>query len=480
VARIHIPDDDESGLAMIAALIVIMITTLLSLVAVQSSLHSLNTSSVDRKRVLSIEAAEGGLDLAFKALQSPSLPCTITGTLATSPTTASYTATINYFDTYPPSHPPLACPLGDGVFPVGALIKVVGSTSAAGYGQRAMESLVQLTATLGGFDKAIFANGALTFSNHDTVNGQSGSNADVYSNTDFTCSNNTVIHGTLYVQGSITQSNSCSEDGDVWAKNDLTASGNALIGHDAKSSQGNITLSSNTTVGHDAFAYGTISATGTVTNSRFPGDKTLGDPPSEAFPTLNFVASAWTAAGYTNQPPVNTDCTNDAASVYKLIESMATVPTKTVIQTTCPLSWSNHTVLTQNVDLAIFSTGGFTTNQNFSVASTDSKTHALYWIVPTSAGTLPTPCTSPGITTSNQTGFGTTTVPMQLFIYSPCNVSFNNNQSTSYGQIYGGSKVTIGDLFTFTFSLSVVPGGSGGGSPTAYQAAIAYKREVTP
>jgi len=61
---------DESGIAMVTALLVTMVVLLLGVVVVALSAHNVSQSAFDRKRVQSIGAAEAGLDSYLSALQT--------------------------------------------------------------------------------------------------------------------------------------------------------------------------------------------------------------------------------------------------------------------------------------------------------------------------------------------------------------------------------------------------------------------------
>ena len=91
---------------MITVMLTSMVVVGLSLTAVQLSQHGLNSTSTDRKRIRAADAAEAGLDVTLSTLQAnpyPTMPCTLTGTLSSVPTTASYSVAITYYATFPPT-----------------------------------------------------------------------------------------------------------------------------------------------------------------------------------------------------------------------------------------------------------------------------------------------------------------------------------------------------------------------------------------
>ncbi|MBV8161919.1 MAG: hypothetical protein JO265_13430, partial [Acidimicrobiia bacterium] len=177
--RMRVVRRNEDGIAMISALGVTMVVTILTVGAVQTGLHSLNTTAVDRARVQGNAAAQAGLDATFQTLSTvtgtASLPCGAQTpvTLQSGPTTSTYTATVTYYDTYPPVDSALTCSqISSGsVTPLAAEVRVTGNgNSTTSSGTRAMDSLVHLTASSTGptFDQAIFSNASMTGSNNPT------------------------------------------------------------------------------------------------------------------------------------------------------------------------------------------------------------------------------------------------------------------------------------------------------------------------
>jgi len=79
---------------------------------------------------------------------------------------------------------------------------------------------------------------------------------------------------------------------------------------------------------------------------------------------------------------------------------------------------------------------------------------------------------------TNQTTINSTSNPLVSFIYTPCNVTINNNQS-QVGQVYGGGAVAITNQFTLNYQSLTVPGavGGAGSAPIAYSIGLIYTRE---
>jgi hypothetical protein len=482
-------------MALISAILVTMVVTTLAIGAIAMSNSALTGTVVDRKQVQSIGASEAGLDLTINSLQNAVPPCSASGTLSSGPTTSNYSVTISYYSTFPPSGSPLNCSdvqAGTSI-PLAAQLTSTGNTQAAGFGSRVMNALVQMTAVpSAAFDKAIFSQGNLTFSNKSTVNGDGKNNANVYTNSSFTCSNNENFYGNLYAQGDITGSNTCTTSGDWWAAGKISASGNGGVGGSmyaggcndttkgclaTASTAGSITLSSNYSVAKNATAKGTISPTpcgsghviqGTCSTSANPGN-----PPYQPFPTVNFDSTAWSAFGYTSQKNDGSNCTQLTSD----LQALATATTPTVITTSCNIDWGKNT-WSFNTDVAIFATGGFGSTNQTNFQSTSSTVHNFYMIVPTDLINSQTATTcnsnSGNITFTNKTSM----TNLQSFTYTPCNVTINNNQ-THVGQVYGGGTVTVTNQFNMNFKSMTVPGavGGSGGAPTAYSISLSYMRE---
>ena len=414
-------------MALVSAIFVVMIATALSLGAVAMSQSALNNTVTNRKQVQSIGAAEAGIDLAMNGLQSATPPCSQSGTLTSGPTTSTYSVTISYYSTFPPSGSPLSCSAVQAgtAIPLAAQINSTGDTAAAGFGSRVMNALVQMTPVPSpAFDKAIFAQGTLTFNNKSTINGDGKNNANVYTNTSFTCTNNEYFYGYVYSQGDITGSNSCGSSGDWWAAGKISATGNGSVGgslyaggcNDTNkgcasnaSTSGNISLSSNYSVAKNATAKGTISPTpcgsGKVIQGTCSTNANPGPPPYYGFPTVDFSSSAWTAAGYSVLDLTASSCPAFTTS------SLAALTTPTVVLTNCKVDWGKNT-WTFNTDVAVFSTAGFGSTNNVSFQSGSSTSHNFFMIVPShlfnSSTAISCTSTNGNITFTNQTAINST------------------------------------------------------------------------
>jgi hypothetical protein len=352
-----------------------------------------------------------------------------------------------------------------------------------------MEALVKITpGSVSGsvFDKAIFSNQTMAGSNNGTVYGNSGNDANIYTNGSVNCGNGYSVQGSVTAEGTFTGTNNCTVNGSVTAVGNITLSNSTTIGGNVTSTgnsgcaqQGNITMNNNAIVDQSAYAYCsiTLNDSSSVVHSKVANDTTLTNPSAETFPVVpmpSLPSQTWTNAGYTNQITDN-NCT--ATGVYLDIANMATASAPTLIETSCALSWSGNTVILLNQNLAIFSTGGFTMANNTTWQSATGATRQLYLLVPSVVGTTQTTCANgqPGITFQDNTTFANS---LDVLDYTPCTVTISNN-STGYGQVYAG-QLNATNHFTAHYVPMAVIGASGGGqSVSATTIAVVYERQLS-
>jgi len=485
---------------MIALGLALAVTAVLTTsVGVVLGVASSNTSDAAFRRQSSqaLYAAEGGLDLAYAVIgqttNTSGLPCgsgALTRSFSTEPVGSSVSVEVTYYDTFPVTDGALNCSsvLNGTVVPLAAEIMAQGTSHDA---SQYMEALVKLsTSTTGSvFDQALFSQATMTGSNNPTIYGHNGNDGNIYSNANINCGNNFVDQGSVVAQGSFTGTNNCTVDANVTAVGNITLSNNASIGGNAAStgstgcsSAGSITMSNNAQVSQSAYAYCTISLSNNakVVQNQVQHDTTLANPRVESFPTVpepngsndGGAQSAWKAAGYS---VVTNNTCSGAQSVYNAIPGF-TVPT--VVMTTCKLTWSNNSSISLQTNVGIFSTAGFSMSNNTSWQSNNSTTRLLYLMVPSVVSGTATTCSSgsPGISLSNNTSFSST---VDVLFYTPCTITISNN-TTGWGQVYGG-VVSVQNNFTSHFvPLPTVPGASGGGSVNGpLNVAIVYERQVS-
>lgn len=468
------PGRDESGSALIIALIIMTVTVTLSLAAANEALHGASTTQLDRNRIQAVSVAEAGIDYALSQLQGQEPPpCSLTvPTLASAPVTGTASVTLTYYDTYPPSgDPDGSCAAGfPGGNPAALEIESTGKIGGSSVGEQKMEALVQLSPYLA---DAIYAN-SLSINNNVVLSGQVGvgDNANVYvqgsPSTTVTCADNGDIHGSLYVQqGSVSLSNNCQVHGAVWAGGNVSAAPNTQVDGLISSTTEDIDFQGTHAGG--ALAHGSV--TPACPNPVFgtcAAQASVGNVPQEPFPVLTESAAetAFTQEGYALV--LATSC--DQLDTY-----VPTVNTVFVLPPSCgPLTLGNSATMTTNADLAVIAPNGITTNNSFTWESGDGATHKLYLIVPDVApGSTPLDCSTGDydVNFKNNASF----VNLDAVIYTPCNLIAKNNP-VSTGQLYVNGNLQINNNFSMTFQPESLPGATGG---VAYNAAVAYERQIT-
>jgi hypothetical protein len=391
------------------------------------------------------------------------------------------TTTVTYFDA---AGTALACAVPVGSTPTQALVRAVatGQTiSGTRSARRVVEALVRLTQPVYGqqLTKAIFSDANLTSANNATISGSgAGSDADVYTNGSFSCSNNQSIAGSVVSQSTLSMSNSCTIAGDAWAVSGYSAAnpGNSVGGRTLVSG-GNATLANNATVA------GGVMASGTISWNRCPAQCSAGAavpaPPVEAFPRLSWDAAtqqAWNTAGFTTVVTQNS-CTAVGGlngPGQWLWDNAATLTGPTILRTSCPLVLSpgGGGPMRLAADVAVFADGGVFLDGNLDITSTTSASRNLYLVQPYNA--VPLPCTSDGIQLANHV---TVDAAISMLLYSPCVVR-KANLSTFTGQIYAGANVALDNQLNMTFQALPVYGVTdGSGAGQLWKADLLNKRE---
>jgi len=492
--RIRYGAGADNGSTLLIALMVMMLAASLGAVVVKVAINTNADSGVDRQRTVSINAAEAGIDSTYASIEGSgtSLPCVWPASgsydVGAVPDPTAVTVGITYYDS---SGATLSCSGGilpASVTPAHALIDSTAQlprlANAARSATRHMQSYVTLTPVLGrGLTKAVFGQSTIVASNQASVNNGTAGDGNLYTNGNFTCSNQQSYQGSVIAPtGYIKLSNSCSVAGDVWAKTSIdTGSWNGHIGGRAIASAGAITLSGSGDVTGTLQAGTTISYSGcSAPNKCFPNQSTAAPvAPSQPFPHLlgdaTTLSSTWAGDGWT----IVVD-SGACASVVSRIAAAAASASKTVFTTTCPVNFSS-TSISFNSDFALFTSAGITTSQHVTFQA--SATRNIYMIVPWNNydGSLHT-CPAGNVSFGNN--FGTSYTPtVSLMTYTPCNLAYsNNNTGNNFGQLYAGGTVTISNNFGMTYQPLPLPSGALDPNylPTlSYTVGILYKRETT-
>ena len=464
---------DEEGVALVTALLVTMVLASISVTVVGLSVHNSTASGYDRNRLLAVDSAEAGLDAVLSTMAhtgTTSLPCgpgAVTEVLPTTPP-AQYRVKVTYYATFPPSGTAMDCPLTDAARPAGAVV-VSRGTAAPGSHQpvkRTMQTQIRLTPIYGAFGQAIFSNSGLQLDNNLTVTGDQGNDGNLYTNGTWNCTNNSIINGSVYAQGGASMTNGCSVAQDVWAGGAISMSNSGHIGHDVTSSTSSVTMSNSATVIHNATAGTACTGCDGRVGGAITPTHVSPAPPYLAFPTVDYDAFAWQAGGF--------DVSHTFSSCSSAMSFAMDVgsATKTVVRITpaCALALATGSTVQLREDLAIVTDGSISTVNKTVFQSADGQPHNLYLIVPSTAVGGGCANGTHDISIANNTDFNN----VRLFIYSPCNVSFNNNNNGLGGQIFGGT-VSITNLYSLQFSPMLIPGS---GLVTGYNSDIAFLREI--
>jgi hypothetical protein len=454
---------DERGIAVITAMLVSMVVVFLGVTSVTIAIHNSEASSLDRRRVQGVAAAEAGLNYYYSHLQSvPAAEFDCDGvvqTLTASPTT-QFNATVRFFDAAGAEIP--TCP--PATTPAGALIRSVGTSVNAAEPNRTLESYVNLIPLSGGpfGDYAIFSDGSPGFDSNIQVFGDGTTNGDVYTNNNVLMNSNSVIHGSIYTQGYMEMDSNAEVKADVVAKNALTMKSNSRVLGNGTSSTSSIWMDSEAQIFGNARAGTTITTLGgsEINGSRTPNSPSP-PPEQQAFPAYTFNASDWTAQGYT-VPPSFSDC----GLAKTFIQAIATGNWVVRITSTCALSWTSDEVVNVRGNLAIVSNGSLLMDSNAKFVNV-GEPHTLHLMF--GIGSTPPSCSQNIAFKSNtQIGSGLTTL-----LYTPCTLDMSSNTFVAQGQMFAG-RVDFNSNSTLTYKPVNVPGvGSG-----LFDEDIVYIREV--
>jgi hypothetical protein len=262
----------------------------------------------------------------------------------------------------------------------------------------------------------------------------------------------------------------------VWATGAVTLSHpQAQVDGDAKSTSSSVTVSSGHVSGNASYCTG--SAPSNVTGSKIQ-TCTLGNPPTVAFPQIQWDQTAWESLGYY---VVSYSGASACTSAQNYIEGNANgtykggagVPagyTGVVVRltgTTCTYNNSNNVTVSVGSNLALVTDGSI----NFAQKSTwngTGSTRTLIFMSPYPSSGSPS-CPTQNITFGNNTSFNNL---VQMSAYTPCTVTMNN-QNNYYGQVIG-STMSVGNNYSLTYRPVLIPGAKVSG----FKEDISYIREV--
>ena len=453
---------EEDGLAMVISLMVAFVILILSTVVVAQSIHTLDSSGYDRRRLTSVNAAEAGTNFFYQYFQTTAasaLSCaSVTRTVAAKPAAASFTATPTYYDA---SEPPnvMNCPFTDTSYPTYVLVNSVGTTSSGA--QRTMQSYMKLTPNYGGFDGALFSNsGNITFGNNFNLYGNSGNNADVYVGSgNYTQNQNSNVRGSVFVaNGSATMNNTAQIQGDLWSLNAATVT---TVAGDVTSTLGSITGG---TVGGNAKAAGNINSQ--VAGTTSPNQSGIANPPTQTFPQITYDAVDWTGTGYTVYPYSGSGACESARAFVEGTIPAGNHVVRITGGTPCTYTNNANSLVNLNGNLAIITDFDIDIRQRSNWNGVGSL-RSLFFI--STYESSPT-CANKEIETGNNTDFNAL---VQVLFYTPCSLTLANQNAFS-GQALG-SPISISNQFNLTYQPVLIPGITG---ITGFDQDISYVREV--
>jgi Tfp pilus assembly protein PilX len=473
---------DERGVTLIFALFVSFVVLMLSIYVLDQATHNQSRAAYDRKRLTATNAAEAGLNWWFNSVQNSAVEnvrlTAFTGQVISGPNTVSFTATPTYY----------ADTTGNTAFS-GALtatnypksVKVVSVGTASDGTKRQMETFVILHPIYSGFDGAMIANSDTTFSNSFTVSGNSGNDGDiVITNGNFTVpSGLESVKGSIYVATpgkTLTIGTQLHVYGQVWATGTVTlAHPQARVDGDAKSTSGSVVLT-NGSVGGNAY-YCTGVAPLNVTGSKIQ-TCTLGNPPTTAFPRIQWDQTAWESLGYYvvsySGASACTSAQNyiegNGSGTYKGGAGVPAGYTGVVVRltgTTCTYSNSNNQTISVGSNLALVTDSAINLSQQSNWNGTGSTRNVLF-ISPYPSSGSPS-CPAQDITFGNNTSFNNL---VQVSVYTACTATMNN-QNNYYGQVIGSTMV-VGNNYSLTYRPVLIPGAK----VTGFKEDISYIREV--
>ena len=486
LAHLRADNRDEQGQALLLVLIVSVLLVALLAVAFTTSASSLGLSSQYGTSSQASLAALGGLNAEYTTMKDATsysnFPCGLNGTVSVPGAASKYSVAVNYYS----NSTLLSCPLG-ATPPTSA---VLTSTGTAPHGSATvMEEKVAISASQGAASAAlgyaIFTEGTLLLYNDAQVNEVGSTNIpNIYSGQSLTCdngsisqggiityqpitvSNNCQISGGLTVAGQVTLENSVGVGGNVLSYGGgVTMTGNALVGGNVTETNGNISLSNSATVNGSAFASGTVSLSGgaAIKGSTTQNDSALSSetmPTAVSFPSVDTNVSDWSAAGW-NVVTIPSVAYPTCASYFQNIASepgpapptdpfmtqIYAATTKTLIYApTCDVTYSSAHTFGLNADVTLW-VDSLTLNNSNTFESTTS-TVRNFSILASPSSSCSTSQTD--VTFTNSASFTST---VDVFIYTPGEVSYSNAPSMS-GQVLACNGFTS----TNAFDLNFVPG----------------------
>lgn len=482
--RLHRVRTNDEGVALIMAIALIGLVGMILVTLVAISIREGRQTSNNRSRATAVTTAEGAVDLTMATVQAQAvgtLPCGGTTSNAQSvPDSIAIVTTITYVNA---TGIVLACPPPSNQIATQVLIRATSTSTPPGGGlavKRSVETLAALTPKFtNDLTDAIFGNAGVTVGNNFDLYGQSGPDADIYTNGNFSCAGNEHFRGSVFAPvGSITVNGPCVIDVDAKARDTVTLFGGS-VGGNVSSSAG--AVNGNGSVGGKAYTTVASSSYCTANPTKCVIGPVAGMAP-QTFPVLNgddATIQLYKDQGYAEVDANSCGAGNIADPAWWLLNQAQTATTKVVLRTTCRVSFApSAKTVSLNNDIAIFADRGISLTNSIGFQSTVAgAAHQIFFIHPADFHTrVPDTCASlvTGISLSNLVNM---TSDIRELLYSPCNIDKANN-STIYGQVYGGGTVTIANKTSAYYKPLSVIGVTASNTVQFYKADVLYKRET--
>lgn len=493
---------------MIAVIGLIAVTSMITMTVTGATVQALGFTSLTRAGVQSNAAAESGVDAMLAALTADECPgdgeltatqgsinASLTGDFASAPfyrvTVAHRTSLVAAWTDGCPEDSSTQVRIQSTGFASDLGVADSASAQDASAVQAVYEWVPgENSAAVTG--AAVFSYGTPGLANSLELLSFNGNSANVIVRTgNILCSNSVFIEGDIVAaNGNIQLDNTCSAGGNVWASGTVGLQGNKTIGGDVISAGTGIArIDPQTDIEGGIYARGEIDSWGQRCTTGATGWDAAGDACSVALTTgadpvhyfrndvaapavpnwvdVNFVASDWTARGWTVRTysgPCNID--NNGAK-NSAVTAFSSYTTPTVIDmrgcSTVTISTSAKLTITMRTDLT-FIVPRNVNIEDFTAVSNNSLDRELRFITPdTVADGVPTTTGCGRIDINNQNELE---APIAVMVYSPCPVN-NANQLTWRGQYYA-SQVTFSNNSQLTYVPIGIPGfdlGNGAGGP---------------
>jgi hypothetical protein len=475
---------DERGVVLLVAIAVTFVVILMSLAAVNQSVHGITQSGIANTQVQSIDAAEAGIQFEVNALAADQTTFTCPSAANSTLTTGDY---YTLYDTISSTAPARTAPLPTSCAsvtltssPSYILLRSIGTSAHSGFGNRSVEALLAVTpAPTGGvLADALYGGTGVGFQNSGTITAASGV-ATIYAGTGASYLPCSSSGGTVSTTGNIlstdtgtwTLTNGCTIGGNVWSSGpiEIKSSSPSIAG--TVETPGTITVDNppNSAIG-GADAGGTITVPVGGQATRVPpncpasiflkcvaDDASVVAPSAEALPSIsssNFPSAIppTTAAPWTTTTVTSSNC-GSAATTVGTEATVGSGSQLVVLPANCQLTGNGGSINVTN-NLAVIMPGGL--NFTNGVSITSSGNYKIYLIVPT------------GSTSSISFDGPSFGANLTFLMYTPGNVTFSNFNSTGlHGQIYGGGYVYSNSGLNLVYVPVTVSGlGGGGGAGT--------------